>query len=282
MRRVAAICAGSVGLLLSASQFAGAARLDATYTDPAGDAGTALDLTQVEVANDTAGRITFRIPLSAPTVPSDATIFVLLDTDQNPASGAVESLGAEYLLVLDGATNTFGVLRWDGATFANLPSPGTTGRYSSGLQISIAKGDYGIGSAFNFWIRTAQEDGGLGKFDDAPNDNTYTYTLPAPPSPPALRSVAAKAAPAPPVAGRRFVVSVTVRLSDGKVAGPHRLICKAKVGGRAVKTSVKARGGAGTCSMTLPASARGKRIVVTLAVAWGGKIITKTLSYRAR
>jgi hypothetical protein len=60
------------------------------------------------------------------------------------------------------------------------------------------------------------------------------------------------------------------------------LRCSAKVGGKAVKTATRIGVAAGTCSLTVPAKTKGKTLIVTVRVTWGGKTVTKTFAYRIK
>src|SRR5437773_8906982 len=75
----------------------------ATYTDPAGDSGTAPDITGVVVSNDAKNQITFRVNVAQLVVPSDNRVLIAIDSDQNASTGAV---GIDYLLIGDLSDNS--------------------------------------------------------------------------------------------------------------------------------------------------------------------------------
>jgi hypothetical protein len=70
----------------------------ATSTDPSGDSGTAPDIANVVVSNDTNGQITLRIYVAKMMVPSSVQIVVAVDSDQNAQTGLS---GTDYLLLAD-------------------------------------------------------------------------------------------------------------------------------------------------------------------------------------
>src|SRR5215467_2828082 len=61
-RRLIPLLAVAATAALASTQLAGASTKDMTFTDKASDNGSALDVTQVAVANDAAGNVTMRIP----------------------------------------------------------------------------------------------------------------------------------------------------------------------------------------------------------------------------
>jgi hypothetical protein len=82
-----------VTLLLTISAGAGASQLRATsnsagFDDPVGDYPDNPDINRVDVSNDDAGNITFRIQFAnRPTLPDNEGAEVALDVDENPLSG---------------------------------------------------------------------------------------------------------------------------------------------------------------------------------------------------
>ena len=84
-------------LVLLAAVFASACVLtsavaDTAFTDPAGDAAEAPDVTGVTVSNDTGGNILFHVALTNFT--PESLVQVYLDTDKNASTG---DDGSDYL-----------------------------------------------------------------------------------------------------------------------------------------------------------------------------------------
>src|SRR5258708_34098814 len=68
------------------------------FADSIGEDANAPDITSIDVSNDDAGNITFKINISnLPALTPDMTILTFLDTDQNAATGDPQSLGAAYM-----------------------------------------------------------------------------------------------------------------------------------------------------------------------------------------
>ncbi len=61
------------------------------YTDPAGDSGSAPDITAVSVANDAADNITFTVTTNQPALASGNSSVDLIDTDRNRSTGLMAS-----------------------------------------------------------------------------------------------------------------------------------------------------------------------------------------------
>jgi hypothetical protein len=176
------VLAATLGLAGSASA--------ATFADAAGDGNGAPDITAVDVTNDATGAVTIR--LTVPGGASNAQFFALLDTDRNSATGASESLGAEYAIHYDSASRTSGIDRWDGSQW--LPSAYSTLDVSSdasSVTISVNIKEIGRTTAFGVWTRSLIGDASAGMLDDAPDDGVYSYTVALAPdsSPPHVKAL---------------------------------------------------------------------------------------------
>jgi len=277
-RSVAAI--GVIGVMLGVAQIAGAAGSPITagppviFHDPTGDSGTAPDILAVTISNDANGRLDFEIAIpTALELPPNARIFLVLDTDINPNTGNSDTAGAEYYFVIRGAERTYTLYRWNGTGWDPADSSTASVRYAAGARISIDRSELGDTDGFSFYAKTRTDGEGseTGRVDFAPDSGTATYVLPIPiPDPPptvTLKQVvtAAVGAPRP---GKPYGIRVSVLLDiDGEQSNvpPTRLSCSAKVGAAVVKTRVKPAGSlAKSCSLVVPATARGKSLVVRL------------------
>ena len=84
-----------------------------TFTDTPGDSGTAPDIGSVTISNDANGQIAMQIGIAnAPTLAADMVVGVLLDTDQNPATGA-PGVGFDYAILI--ASQGYALAHWDGS-----------------------------------------------------------------------------------------------------------------------------------------------------------------------
>src|SRR5262245_905348 len=98
--------AGLVAAVLALT--AGAARPE-TYSDPAGDAGTAPDVVQVTATAADTGLLTFAVRATGSWV--DAGAYLMVDSDANYSTG--HSDGVDYLFTLH-RDHTFDAGRWNG------------------------------------------------------------------------------------------------------------------------------------------------------------------------
>jgi len=177
-----------------------------TYTDPAGDSGTAGDITSVTVAGDKGtGQLIFRI--TGTNIASSATnpLFLDIDSDANPFSGNISDNGSDYLFYVDGDSYFF--VHWNGATWVETPdlSVHVSGGTSQ-ILISVNRSELGNASVFNFYSWTVDVSDKAS--DNAPNDGAYNYSLDA--NGPQINSVDVQTTPsAGPKAGKRFVIVPT-------------------------------------------------------------------------
>jgi hypothetical protein len=158
-----------------------------TYVDPAGDneAGLGPDITVTTITSTPAGVITIDADTpNEPTLLSGSDFFFFMDTDRNPLTGS--STGSEYLIDMDGATQTYGLARWNGA-WQGVAAPTLQASWSSGPTIQINRSDLGGTTGFNFWEAATWRSSSTGTTytDFAPDGTgTWSYTLVAPPPPP--------------------------------------------------------------------------------------------------
>jgi hypothetical protein len=252
----------------------------ATYADPMRDApGRAPELTTVVVSNDDAGTVRFRINVAnQPRLASGSTLELYVDSDRDPATGDPLSLGADHRFVLDGSTQTFDFARWDGTRFDSAAAS-TTAQvwYWSGVSITIDRTELGGTTALSFWVRS----GGADRTTDAaPDHGTWSYELGSGGVNPAdIDSFSFRVRPAAPRAGATWRLEVdTVRLVDGAgSARPDRWSCAATLAGKPFRGS-----GRGGCTFRLPRGSRGKRLEVTITVAYQGEVVSGRAAYRVR
>ena len=253
----------------------------ASFSDPAGDAGAAPDVTTVNVANDDAGAITFRIGIANRAVfgPDDA-VGVLIDTDgKEDAEG---NLTFEYLLAYSDEGAQF--LAWDGDSWQRVP-PFVLHRFSGGyasgvLTFTVNQMDLANTQNALFYVHgiTSGE-----AFDDAPDgDIVWKYDVVSP-----SLAVLAFAPPKTAAVGQPLVAGMTVR---GATPATGRVVCTGRIGTR----SVAGRGDwfriiAGPfqkatprCTWTPPRGTNGKLLRATITVSQSGLQVTRSFSVRIR
>lgn len=270
--RTIAVIAVSVAALL----LAGTATAETTYTDPAGDSGTAPDVTQV-VVSDGVGLIAFRV--TVPLVPS-TNIVLLLNTDRNALTGKD---GDEFVLAMginaDG-TKWWDLDRWNGSAWEDVKSTNVRGSSSAtSLEVTLSQSELGISGGFAFVVGSerwlADE---LEAFDSAPDGTLpweYLLTKPTPVTPPAVLVIGAPASNAPrPRPGRRVVVRFP--LSGAPTAGAT-VSSVVTIGGKRTASVATLAGGAARVALVVPSSAAGKKLVVRVVVRLGGKSTSRTV-----
>lgn len=273
---VSALVAGSLGPLAQPAL----AATPTTFTDPSRDAAAgAPELTTVVVSNDDAGTIRFRVNVdNQRRLGRDASIELYVDSDQNPTTGDPLSLGADYRVVVDGASQSFEFGRWDGARF-DPTTPGDTVRvwYWSGPSISVNRSELGGTGALSFWVRAA---GPEQASDAAPDRGTWAYQLQAGgANPPDIEVFYFRSRPAVPRAGAAWELRVdSIRLVGAAARiRPDGWTCSATLTGKRLRGT-----GPTGCRFRLPKSARGKKLVAELRIVYMGEVVTGTVTYRVR
>ncbi|TMK76473.1 MAG: hypothetical protein E6G45_13135 [Actinobacteria bacterium] len=204
-----------VALLLVAVGLVFAATGGATgkYTDPSGDNGSAPDLTGVTVSSDKAsGQIIFRIDGKNISSSENYPTFLDIDSDANPLTGDVMGGGEDYFFVVDNSSYWFA--HWNGSDWVDTSS--STVRVfgtSTGIMISVNKSDLGNSSNLNF--SATAFDWPNKKYDSAPDDGMYNYSLDD--GGPSILAVVLQTSPASgPKAGKPFVVTPTGLTPEGR------------------------------------------------------------------
>ena len=304
LRASAAVAAASLLAVAAASTSGASAAGSTSFTDPAGDVqGAAADITSVVVGDDPAsGIVTLTVTAAGYGAVPDGTrmMFVYLNTDMNPLTGAPNQDGTEVVLAAlnDAEGSGWGVFRWDGSDYVLAPQSATLGFSRSGdtMTWTFNKADVGVSTGFVFSVWSALFDASdnlVGK-DDAPDDGGWLYVLsttPPPPAPapaPAVPAAQVKpvigapsATPAKPVAGKRMTVVFPVTRSDtGAPLAKGTLICDPSVGGKVVSHTERFAAGKARLSFVVPASAKGRQLKVKVTIKVGGQAATRIAAYR--
>jgi hypothetical protein len=256
---------------------------DSLYTDPAGDSGTAPDITAVSVAHDASGNLTFAVTTNQPTLATGDVLTIFFDADESSSTGGD---GVEFLLTLGDSGWEFD--RWDGTEFVEAAASSASAVYSNGvLTFKLNKADLGGANTFVFYVVSYQYDeaGEVVASDDAPNGTAvYEYTLiPPAPAPLTLRASAPVAVPAAPVHAKAFAVRVGVTRGDtGSALASGVVTCKATVAFKPLRAVGSIRAGRAGCGMVIPKTAKGKRLRGTIKVTFRNVSVTKSFSYLIR
>jgi hypothetical protein len=252
------------------------------YTDAAGDSNGAPDIKSVAVLSDSSGQILFTIAVDGLTRGSQTGAALAIDSDVNPATGNPGWVGAEYLLILDEASSSYGFASWTGSAW-NFDAPSSTVQIREVpgvLLVSINARELGGSQSLNF---SAASFGATdAQFDNAPDEGHFNYTLAA--GGPDIRRVTVQSKPAAPRAGATFTVTpATVELppNGGLIAptpAPESFTCVARLGAKALKGT-----GAGGCTFRIPKkNAKRKTLTVDVTVTYQGASKTVRQTYKVR
>lgn len=279
----------------AASDRAGKALASVTFTDPTGDTSSGPDVTTVQVADDSSGKITFVATIAnRPTLTDQDGILAFFDTDSN--SGTGDSNGFDY--EVGWALGEQLLLKWDGSQFSPITASSFSASYSDGkASFSIQKGDFGDSTSFRLALTTTG-DTGDSTADRAPDSGTWTYPSggspapppspppppgsppPPPPPPSGVTLASSKLTVGKPHSGRLFTVSMVVKVKQTDVAVKTAVACSLKLSGKSLKVSKKGSvlSGRASCIWKLPKNTKGKRITGSITAAYQGAKIRRAFS----
>jgi hypothetical protein len=175
--------AGAACLLLLAPL--AAASNSSPYADPAGDAAAAApDLTDVQVSNDDAGNVVFRISIPNRTTLGDTDLIALLvDADGKVGTGCARRVfGAEYALDVLAGRYVFGRCIDGQWNFTKRPASFGGSFANSILTLKANRRDLGSTSRFAFRVGAAATTESEPAYDFAPDAGLapWSYQVIAP------------------------------------------------------------------------------------------------------
>lgn len=239
-----------------------------SYPDPAGDAKSAPDVTNVSVTLDPgSGALVFGIELANDDqLAGDAGVLIALDTDRN--SGTGDKAGSEYLAAVfaDGA----GLLKWNGSDMVPFNhAPMILSRSARSITVGFCSCDIGT-QTFDFAVVGFRGD----DLEVAPDTGA---TFPPPAQVITIQSFLYTPKPFLPKAGKRFTLKpLGIRLGEtNEVVAPDSLSCTAKLGAKRLKGT-----GTGGCSWLIPKKTRGKKLNVTVNVSYQGQTETFSQTFK--
>lgn len=280
-RLVVMAAALAASLLFGMSATAGTG----SFTDPAGDAKGAPDITAVSVTSDATG--TVQLSVTVPGVEAidgaqQPEVDVWFDTDKNGATGS--PAGNEYNLFYWRTADDSGwdLEKWDGTKYAEAPASQTllfsrsgdtlTWRFNSRTDIPT--------SGFNFYVASGTFDSSNNQTaeDDAPDDGVWTFDVSSAAIAPAIGKPLA--VPKRPVHGKLFSVSFPVTRTDtGAQLQGGTLTVSATIGGKPVAKNASLANATAHVALQVPAKAKGKTLVLKVTVAANGKTATRSVSF---
>jgi hypothetical protein len=266
------------------SAYAGPA--SAAFSDPVDDEDAAPDIASVRVTDAKTGWVGFAIGTpNYATLPGESIVSLTIDSDRNVSTGddgadvRITGLGGEFELERwQPAARQFGPD--DRSTRVRMTNAGNV------VTIEVHRSELGAGNRIGFAIVTADintsGDAAVG-FDVAPDDAPFFYYAFAHKLAVTLTATNFSAMPARPRAGRRFAVRLAVRQSDtGRGITSGTVVCRLLVGGKKVPSKGSVSGGAASCSLVVPAAARGQVLRGTISVRSGGGSVARSFAYRVR
>lgn len=210
------------------------------YSESGIDAPGAPDVARV-VVTPSAGTVTFRIETASAAGWDNAAAILAIDTNGDGTTDSDYTLHSLH----DKLTHETA----DGL----VPTNAAWNLTGAVLTIGVPTAELGA-TQFGFKVSTPAPAGE----DVAPNSGLWHVALDA-----TTVSVAARFSPATPVHGRVFkLAGVTTTLSDGS-HGDGAAACRATLGGRAT---------AGGCRWSIPKTARGQKLVVTVTAAGANRV----------
>lgn len=256
-----------------------------SFTDPAGDAKGAPDITAVSISSDASGMV--QLSVTVPGVEAiegaqEPEVDVWFDADKNGATGS--PAGNEYNLFYWRTADDSGwdLEKWNGTKYAEVPASQTllfsrsgdtlTWRWSSTNDI--------VTSGFNFYVASGIFDASNTEIaeDDAPDAGVWTFDVSTTSIAPAIGTPLA--VPKRPVHGKLFSVSFPVTRTDtGQQLQGGTLTVSATIAGKAVPKNASLSSATAHVALQVPAKAKGKTLVLKVTVAANGKTATRSVSY---
>jgi hypothetical protein len=279
--------------ILPAAALGGASRAatnSQSFPDSTGEDANAPDVSSVDVSNDDAGMITLKVNISnRPALTQDMLMLVLLNTDQNAATGDPTLLGADYAIQL--IPGAVGLFQWNSTDFVAAASQTslTYGYDATGATFRISAADLGKTTTFGFAVIAVSglttDASGNPDFTNAHSDTApdaghglYTYNVL---TKLVLTQTAFTTSPTPARAGKRFTASLGATENDtnGPVSGAT-VTCTARIGTKRIPGTHTLANGVASCVWKLPKTAKGKTLRGTITVSLRGATLTKSFAAR--
>src|SRR5436305_9215058 len=172
----AALVAAAAGLLAAA---AGAG--PAAFGDPAGDSGTAPDITNVAVSDTGAGGA-ISVGVTAAPLSAGGSIEVFLNTDKDDATGSPSGSELRLEVWQEADDRVMDICRWASSDWQEVPESSSLhfSRSGSVFTWTFTRTDLGATNGFTLWAGGFMEDGDGNVLarDEAPDGGDWVYDLP--------------------------------------------------------------------------------------------------------
>ena len=253
-------------------------------TDPAGDSGTAPDITGLDVGVDGNGLATFKVDVPLPTSDTASTVYVYIDADNNPGTGSPIESGADYVFAHYQSDLTYDFYAWNSTAhdfdsvsdFSTISAKHDT----SGVTFVINRSRLSNASQINVFARSVpSENPNDTHFDRAPNGGTTSFDL----TPFTLDVVAFHAGTVK--AGGRLTITMAAKQSDNGTYA-DTVTCKLTSGStslHALMSTVLTVNGVptGTCIWSIAKKLKGKTLHPSITESSQGRSVTKTAVVKA-
>jgi hypothetical protein len=272
----------SLGLVVLAGVCAAAAiAAERSYTDDAGDSGTAPDLTNVTVT-DSNGFLAFKI---AGSLAPSSTIEIFIDTDRNQSTGDDgDELRVGLEQEADGKNYWFAG-RWNGTTWERAGIDVQSQSFPGRLEVGFRAADAGITGTFDFVVVAFKMFADAIEARDRAPDSIVPWTYELAPQR-STRTVIAtlgqpRLTPARPLPGKQLTVRIPA--SQGTTTQPLTsgvATCSALVKGRTVRGSASLAGGWASCRLRIPMRTSGTIGRGSLTVGSGATAVSRAFRFR--
>jgi hypothetical protein len=250
-----------------------------TWSDPAGDSGTAPDITSVQISNSDDGALVAFL-VTAPLRPG-SWVGAIVD----PVEGGAAVNHPRYVVIAMGSDRSVVTTVYDyysRQVLGGIPLETTVS--AEAVQFSFPAPALAIHDAFTFRVRSGDAAGG--RIDEVPDFSgalSYFFSKPAPPVVP--KPVIAKPTTIPAVAraGKRFTVSFKLTRSDTREALTEgTMVCEPSIAGKVLRHAEFYVASTARVSFVIPRSAKGKLLKVKVTVTLGERSATRVATFRIR
>jgi hypothetical protein len=253
--------------LAAFSILTGTAHAGDTYADAVGDSTSAPDIRQVTLTDGGNGTVAVAIDLDAD-VAVGSSVVLGINSDRDSATGA--HCGCDYMVWVDDRGIAIG--KWIETQWAEFPHQSLNPQTSGGhITFTLTLADLGGTKAFDYWVGSFRGDDA----DYAPEgDAVYTFPQQAVRS--EIRSVLVNATTLLPKAGKVLSIApLQVRLTTNEIVTADSMTCSLTYKGKPLARR-------GSCTWTIPAALRKKKLLLSVTVTYRGATSSLTLPVSPR
>jgi hypothetical protein len=280
----------ALGVTVAPASFARVDANTSSFQDATGENPGGVDITSVRVSNNDEGLLTFRINIpTRPAFTDDMRLRVWFDSDNNRETGLTPAdvAGRDSFILWD--RDGVRLFRCSGSSCrSGQPQTTLTSSYRGGATLSIDATELET-TRFRFTVEAAagiaydpatrRFDTANATWDFAPDRARFwSYNVRLGPSRLLVKSFSTT--PARPKAGKKVSVQLAATRNDtGKLLSNGRVTCAARAGAKPLKpSSERFVGTRATCAFAIPPNAKGQTLRGSIAIVFGGRMVSKTFS----